>query len=442
MGDIIWQASSTSVKIYYLIVFLLFVYIILKYRRNKFSILIILIFFNGLFAFYGKNLQNAYRIGLVVLTLYWLYRTDPFKYSRLSNVIISFLFFTVTFLFTSFKNNDYFFIIFSQYSRYFILFSLFFILKKFCLNKSFSLWLEKLLYDLLFIQILLSAVKFLLLGPTESIVGSVASQGGAVATSLPLLGFIVIWLNKKGKLERNDWFFIAGLGFIGFMSLKRAIWFIMPVLISLLMFYVPRRKIPNKVIFFAILAIPFIFYAGLRLEPTLNREGKIWGSFDPEYAFNYAQVYTFGDKAKQEKGAGRGGATLLLFDKIIHNDLEANDLTGYGLRFIYAVDYNEFQDLNLGINHLGSATGVFQTMVSNGYLGIVALLWFIISMLLKTKNRRLKLVVILFFCWEYFFYTGIVIRELSLSFLLIYIVVLSDYKAIETNTVSNNKIST
>jgi hypothetical protein len=432
MGDIIWQEASIQVKIFYIFVLLAFVYTIIKYRKNKFSVLVILIFFNGLFAFFGKNIQNGYRIGLVLLTLYWLYKSDPFNYSKYGNVIISFVFFTLTFLFTSFNNSDYFFIIFSQYSRYFILFSLFFILKKYCSYVPFSLWLEKLIYDLLRIQVILSVVKLIIIGPTESIVGSVASQGGAVATSLPLLGFMVIWVNKRGKLERDDWFFIAGLGLIGFMSLKRAIWFIMPVLITLLMFYVPRRKIPNKVILLSVLAIPLIFYVGLRLEPTLNREGKIWGSFDPEYAFNYAQVYTFGEKDKNEKGAGRGGATLLLFDKIVNNDIGEKDWTGYGLRFIYAVDYNEFQDLNLGINHLGSATGVFQTMVSNGYLGIVALLWFIISMLLKTKNRRLRTVIILFFCWEYFLYTGIVIRELSLSFLLIYVVIASDYNVVAT----------
>lgn len=423
---VIWQESGAQVKIYYLFVLLAFVYILLKYRKSKFSILIILIFFNGLFAFYGKNLQNGYRIFIVILTLYWLFKLGPFNYSQYANVIISFIFFTITFLFTTLKNNDYFLIIFSQYARYFILFSLFFILKKYCTNSTFSLWLEKLIYDILIIQIVLSVVKIVIIGPTESIVGSVASQGGAVATSLPMLGFMVIWVTKKGKLDRNDWLLIAGLGFIGFMSLKRAIWFILPVLIALLMFYVPRRKIPKKVIFLSLLAVPLIFYIGIRLEPTLNREGKIWGSFDPLYAYNYAQVYTFGDKDKDEKGAGRGGATMLLFNKIVNNNINEKDWTGYGLRFIYAVDYNEFRDLNLGINNLGSATGVFQTMVSNGYIGIIALLWFILSILLNTKYRRLRIVIILFFCWEYFFYTGIVVRELSLSFLLIFVVIFSD----------------
>lgn len=427
MGEFItWAQSGPLVKFYYLIVLVALIFLLIKYRKNRFSILIILIFFNGLVAFYGKNLQNAYRILLLLLTIYWLFRTDPFRHTNYSNIIISFIFFSLTFLYTSFYNQDYFFIIFSQYSRYFILFSLFFVLNKYCQNKSFRDWLEKLIYDLLLIQIILSVAKIILIGLKESIVGSVGSQGGALATSLPMMGFLFIWIRKKGKLDRDDWIFTLGLAFIGFMSLKRAIWFIMPVLISMLMFYVPKRKIPTKAVFLSIIIVPLFFYFGVRLNPFLNKEGEIWGSFDPGYAVNFAKVYSFGDKDQAEKGSGRGGAALLLFDNFFKFDFNQKDLTGYGLRFIYATDYEAFEEMNLGVSNLGSATGAFQTKVSNGYLGIVALVWFVVSILLKIKNRRLKYVVFVFLFWEYFFYTGIIIRELSLSFLLIYVVLFSD----------------
>jgi hypothetical protein len=427
MGEYIaWDKSGPLIKIYYLIVLVAFFLVLLKYRKNKFSILIILIFFNGLFAFYGKNLQNAYRIVILAITLYWLFKTDPFRHTNYINIIVSFVVFSLTFLFTSFYNQDYFFIIFSQYSRYFILFSLFFILNKYYQNDSFREWLEKIIYDLLFIQIILSVAKIFLIGLKESIVGSVGSQGGALATSLPMMGFLYIWVRKRGKLNREDWIFTLGLAFIGFISLKRAIWFIMPVLIALLMFFVPKKRIPNRVVFLSILIVPLFFYFGVRLNPFLNKEGKIWGSFDPEYAISYARVYSFGDKDQNEKGTGRGGAALLLFEDFFRFDFSQKDLTGHGLRFIYATDYEAFEEMNFGVSNLGSATGAFQTKVSNGYLGIIALVWFILSILLKIKNRRLKYVIIALLFWEYFLYTGIVIRELSLSFLLLYVVLFSD----------------
>lgn len=440
MGEtILWEASGRQIRIYYLLVVFTFIYVLYKYRKQGFSILIILLFFNGLFAFYGKNLQNGYRIVLVILTLYWLFKTDPFKYSNYRTIIISFIFFTLTFLFTSFKNDDYFFIIFSQYSRYFILFSLFFILKKYDYNEPFRIWLEKLVFELVLIQIVLSVAKYIIIGLTESIVGSIASQGGALATVFPMLGFMFIWLKKRGKFETRDWIFTFGLAFIGFLSLKRAIWFIMPILIALFMFYIPRRKIPLKAAFLSLFFVPLVFYMGVRFNPTLNKERTLGGSFDLKYAYNYARDYMFGSKDDNQIVHGRGGATLLVYNKFVSGDVTEKDWFGHGLRFMYATDYEEFNELGLGIDSKGAATGFFQTMVTNGYIGIIATVWFVFSLLFKTKNKRLRYVLLSFFCWEYFFYTGIILRELSLSFLLIYIVLFSDSEVNLINKVQELK---
>ena len=156
------------------------------------------------------------------------------------------------------------------------------------------------------------------MGLNESVVGSIASQGGAIATSLPILGLFFIWYKRRGVFKRKDWIFIVGLIFIGFVSNKRAIWFIFPMMLALLMFYVPKRKIPLNTAIMSIVAIPFVFYLGVRLNPTLNREHKIWGSFNWNYTINYAGTYSFGEQETEEKGVGRGGATLLLYDKFVN----------------------------------------------------------------------------------------------------------------------------
>jgi hypothetical protein len=431
MNDIItWQESGILTRIYYFLVLLAFVYITIKHRKYGFSVLIILLFFNGLFSFYGKSMQNAYRIILVIITLYWLIRTNPITFANFNTIIISFLIFSITFLYTSFFNDDYFFIIFSQYSRYFILFTLFFILSKYVYDVNFRKWLELLVYDLLLIQIFLSLIKYLLIGPAESIVGSVASQGGANATVLPILGFIFLWLKNRGKFESRDWMFTIGLAFIGFVCLKRAIWFIMPILMALMLFYVPKHKIPLKVAILSLFVVPLVFYMGIRFNPTLNREGRIGGSFDINYAINYAQKYTFGSEDINETGQGRGGATILVYNKFLNGEFSNQDWLGHGLRFMYATDYAQFDDLNLGINSKGAATGLFQTLITNGYIGIFSILFFAFSLLVKTKFKRLRYVLFGIFIWEYFFYTGIILRELSLSFLLIYIILFSEFTKI------------
>ena len=124
--EITWGAAWPGLKAYYFLVFISFIYLALRYRKRQISLFIILIFFNGLFAFLGKDIQNYYRIALVVYLILVLMNSSSVYRSirQTKSVLFSFIVFSLTFLFTSFINNDYFFIIFSQYSRYFILFSL------------------------------------------------------------------------------------------------------------------------------------------------------------------------------------------------------------------------------------------------------------------------------------------------------------------------------
>jgi hypothetical protein len=428
MGDslFIQDVSLTQIRYYYLIVFLSFIYLLYKFRKTTFSIFIIVLFYNGLFSFISKDIQNFYKITLTLISFYYLVNKRYINSTqRIKFVFISFIFFSIVFFYSSYLNNDYFFIIFSQYSRYFVLFSLFLILYRNQGDENFKQRIENVLYPILLVQIGLTIVKFVIMGLTESIVGSIGSQGGALATSLPIMAFIFLWMKRNGRLQSKDWGIILGFLFIGFVSSKRAIWFVMPIIVALFMFYIPKRRIPPKSLLFALLAVPLIFYLGVRFNSSLNKEGVVGGSYDTKFAVDYAQDYMFGDEGSKKAGTGRGGATIMLFDKFQMSNLNQKDWFGYGLRYMYATDYDEFQELDFGISTKGAATGVFQSYVSNGYIGILVSLLFALSMLIKTRNKRLKYVIIAFFCWEYFFYTGIIIREYSLSFLLIFIIIFS-----------------
>lgn len=425
-GLFLENISLTQIRVYYFFVSLTFAYLIFRFRKNNFLLFIILLFYQGLFSFVSKDINNLYKIFLLVISVYYLIRTKSLNPSRNNQFIfISFFFFTLVFLYTSFSNGDYFFIVSSQYSKYFVIFSLFLILSKLQNNRLLKSKIEQVIYLLLLIQTGLSIIKFIVMGPVESIVGSVGSQGGALATTLPIMAFMFLWLIRDGRLGSKDWLIIFGFLFIGFVSLKRAIWFIMPVIVMLFVFYIPRRKIPTKIFLLSLFAVPLIFYFGIRFNPTLNREGRAGGSFNINYAVDYAQEYMFGSNENNKVGTGRGGATFLLIDKLFKEDLDSKDWFGYGLRFMYTTDYKEFDKLNFGISSKGAATGVFQSYVSGGYLGILATILLVISILSKIRNKRLKYVVIGFFSWEYFFYTGIILREYSLTFLLIYIIIYS-----------------
>jgi hypothetical protein len=268
----------------------------------------------------------------------------------------------------------------------------------------------------------------------ESIVGSIGYSGGAMSTTFPLLGFMYLWVIRNGNFTKKDWYIVLGLLFIGFAGYKRAIWFIMPVLIAVFMFYVRQKKIPNRILFFSIFMIPFVFYFGIRLNPTLNKEQKVWGSFDLDYTINYTREYSFGktnadSRTEDEKIAfGRGGATISLINKISNFELDEKDWIGYGLNTMYVEGANNDQLFSerFKLNGIGAATGFFQNYVVSGFIGVFATLLFFISIVFQTKNKRMRYVLLGFVLWEYFFYTGVLFRETSLAFLLIYIILYSN----------------
>jgi len=246
---------------------------------------------------------------------------------------------------------------------------------------------------------------------------------------LPILGFMFLWIKRNGQLTRRDWIFIVGLMFIGLVSLKRAIWFVMPLIIGLFMFYVPGKKISPQLILLGIIVVPLVFYFGIRLNPSLNKENRVGGIFDFYYAMDIAEKYNFGDE-KSGQTSGRGNAVIYIFNKLISNNISEKEWLGYGLRYMYITDYQEYADLELSIKNKGSATGAYQTMVSNGFIGIIVTVFFTLSMLFQTQNRKIRNVLIVFFLWEYVFYTGIILREPALSSLLVYIILLSPLKVI------------
>jgi hypothetical protein len=327
-------------------------------------------------------------------------------------------------------------LILSQYGKFLTPFILFFVLKNKLEKKPEDFMkISILLLLLLTFQIFLSFVKLTTIGITETTVGSVAYMGGGPATIIPILGFIFIWMLRRGQLNKKDWYFVILLIFIAFMSVKRSIWFIMPIMILLFLFYIPKRKLPMRLAWILPL-LPILFYLGVRLNPTLNKEQKMWGSFDLDFVTNYVQKYNFGDANKigsdKKLGQGRGGATLLLLNKLsTPENLTWQDFFGYGLEEFITKDYDNFNESKFGVNSRGAVTGFFNTYISFGFLGVAIFLIYAFSLINYIKNKRLKYVIIGLFIWEYFFYIGMIFSTQAVCILFIYIILyLSKHKDI------------
>lgn len=419
-------------SIYWVLVFLTFLYIAYKNRKSFLKLLLILCFYSGLAAFPGKTIENPYKILLVAFSIYLILRNNVF--SRLSPkerlILLFFFLFSLSFFYSAFINGDYFNLTFSQYGKYFTPICLFLALKRLIIKRPDSYEdLKFLFFSLLTIQIILSVLKIIFIGLQESTVGSISYIGGGQATMIPVLGFILVWLDRKGEISRKDWRYILLLIFIAFASVKRAIWFIMPTMILLFMYYIPQ-KVKTKHIIYVLPLVPLIFYAGVRLNPTLNKEGRIGGSFDLNYVLKYSQNYNFGKSGETfeiQSGTGRGGATILLFSKLFSDKIfTRDDYWGISLREVYTTDYDQFDDKKYGVNSKGAVTGVFQSYLSSGFVGILITIILILSICNIVKEPRIRLALTLLMFWDYFFYSALIFRTQALFAMFFYLILYSN----------------
>ena len=302
--------------IYMFFVLLSFIYINYKFKYKLRWMIIILCFYEGaieflaLYSSFFQGLTYFYKIltffGPIILILF--YKIPIYKYKKLNSI---FFLLSIGFLFSfifSYNENPILSIL-THYRKCLIIFCYVYIFKYISDNNKIEIEFLYLLFTkLIQIQIFLSVIKILIFGTTrESIVGSIAWGGAGSAVIIPVLAFILFWIHKEGRINKKDYFYILSLFIIGVASSKRAIWFILPPIIFYFIFYLKRKK--NIIQLFVIgVILLFTIYFGIRLNPTLNKEGIVWGSFDPIFTMSYIQMYTFG--SNYEDVYGKSGMSL------------------------------------------------------------------------------------------------------------------------------------
>lgn len=432
------------------------IFLLWKYRRDYTSLLFILLSFPRAFMFYGTTAHNLYKVAMLLLCVYSFYQLHAQRSYQQRDIwiLLTFALFSLQFVLSVllFTQNTI-TIIVSQYARYVETLLLYFIIKRLIYQGRGDSLLQ-LFYDIGLMQILLSIFKMPLVGwQVEGLVGSFTIIGGAQGTTIPILWFIILWRHKRGQFGKWDWLYILGLLLVGFTTGKRAVMFILPVVVAAFLIYVPKLRLQRTTIAYAIILIPLLLYLGVRLTPTLNPEHQVWGSFDWEYAIGYAETYQFGEEglqgqaesleqasseqiqysggvigstSRQIEAEGRGGATIALIRLLIGNhETIDQDWWGLGFKNMYGIDYDTFDKLPLTIhiNHKGSATGLFQSYVTTGILGALCTILFCFSFLFYCRHKRLKYVLLAICAWEYFMYTGFIFRTplfMSVLFVVIH----------------------
>ena len=421
---------------------MLLVYMLWKYRRDSLLVFLVMLFFPRVFIFMGKNVENLYKVSLLLMCLYtcwerkvWLRYTAKDLLYVLVFIILSASFFYST----VFYSRDSWTIIFSQYARYLEIFLLWFLLKDAIFYRNEKDKILQFLYEVVILQIIISIFKLVIFRhQVEGLVGSFTISGGGIGTSFPVIGFYILYIYRKGIFKKLDWWLIVGLFLLGWTTGKRAVWIILPIIIMLFFSYVRGARL-NKYMILGLLAFPIMIYFGARLTPTLNPDHQVWGSFDLQHLYDYANKYQFGEEGiegqreniqesqqvtydggayglqnEQIEVAGRGNATIELFKLIFGpRSLTEQDILGMGLSTFYSTNYEEFDKLPLTIHlsYKGAGTGFFQMYATLGVVGAILMTIFSLIPYFRIKHRRIKWVMLVFFLYDYFMYNATTCRD-------------------------------
>ena len=115
-----------------LFVTMLMLYMLWKYRSDSLLVFLVLLFFQRVFIFMGKNVENLYKVSLLLMCLYTCWERKVWKRYTTNDLgyILTFIVLTASFFYsTIFYSHDGWTIIFSQYAKYLEMFLLWFILK-------------------------------------------------------------------------------------------------------------------------------------------------------------------------------------------------------------------------------------------------------------------------------------------------------------------------
>ena len=197
-----------------ILVTMLLMYMLWKYRRDSLLVFLVMLFFPRVFIFMGKNVENLYKVSLLLMCLYTCWERKVWQRYTAKDLlyVIVFIILSASFFYsTLLYSHDNWTIIFSQYAKYLEMFLLWFILKDAIFYRNERDKILQFLYEVVILQIIISIFKVVIFRTQyEGLVGSFTISGGGVGTSFPIIGFYILYIYRKGVFKKLDWWLIVG----------------------------------------------------------------------------------------------------------------------------------------------------------------------------------------------------------------------------------------
>jgi len=326
--------------------------------------------------------------GLLTLLLVILERQNKLRFPFLPAFVALVL---VTFLPSFFSSTvstwlSLFLPVFVGYSTYLIIIN-----HRFTENEYKNI--SKFMFITMLMQIVASIMKVVFWGVNEKSAGTIHFLAGGLNTILPLV-FIAIVISLYLIYKRSSFFLflVPGFLFMAWAGDKRGIYFYLPV-VSIVMYTLysmyERGKLDfsfyARTFFFVIIPVMIIFYFGVRLQPTLNRENIFWGSFDIDYVMDYASDYSTRYNAENQ-ASGRFASYIEIIDNFMNNKDVDQLFFGYGSSSVIGVTEEEFRFFKntFNVSQTLGLSGFTTYLIAHGILGVSLLMIFLGSIIKRT----------------------------------------------------------
>lgn len=410
---------------FFLVCFVIYLLFMKKISLSYFSIIILIIFNQALVQLVDSQARST-KLLLIALPLWFLLRGKTVRQDRHDSLVfIFFLLFSVLHFFQYLYYNVPITWATAHYLKFVIPVLLYFSLRRVVAKGIDTDFYASFIIKMFWFQIGFSIVKIILIGIREDVIGTVSLTGGSIAVTFPILGLVIYWLYKRGNIKGKDVVFILLLLIIAVASNKRAIWIMYPMILISLYTYKMQAQTFRKIgIIF--IAAPLILYFGLRINPTLNPEGKLWGSFDPAYAMDYTLSYSGVSEEKYGTGQGRWGATLGVLTNILTRPFGEQSLLGFSKTRSGRADYAEFNPLDYGFQAQTGISGLGVGMIRMGYPAFLFLILVYTNMITTIKTKSVRNALLVFFLWDVIFYSGVLLFSYIQTVMLVITIIIAE----------------
>lgn len=424
-GAIDLFVRSGLLPVYYMIVVALYVYGLIRYKCNKWTIYVTLAFNMGIFSWLGG--VNIWKIGIVLYTVFLFVQTKSYRYIRyFQGLTLVLALWTVWYFISCYVNEVPFLMTFSQYGiKYFSMYLLFLIMFNSLKYRNVRRSLFNFLKYALLLQSILSILKYMLWGVLgEALVGSITFTGGGPNNIIPIVGFLLIWSYKQGRLTKKDWIYCLFLFVSPVFGGKRSVWFFSVFIIGGCLLFVYSRINVMEFLKRILKYIPLmllVFVLGVKLNPTLNPEGKVWGTFSMEYVYDYSKKYIYGD---DQDRTGRGGHFVDFYANKMVYELP---FWGYGID-IMGKTYDDFNTKLFDVRYKGEVGAALGNIYAYGFIGMLLIVLYEVMFLMVISNKSLKIILVSFLLIEYITFYNQFFVSLPMFMVLSYAIVHGEYR--------------